>query len=259
MKLAGQFALVTGASRGIGYAIALAYAQEGADVAITGRSAPELDELRGRIEGMGRRCLAITADLGARGGVDEVWSQVQSGFGRLDILVNNAGLGSASNPKPVADYDDDFWEASLYLNLTVPYLLSKRALQGMLARKSGRIIMVASINGKTPAIHASAYTASKHGLLGLTRAMALEVSRDGVTVNAICPGPVRTKMNNARVAYDAQRAGVSVPEFESGMTLLGRRLEPHEIAPMAVFLASAEAAVITGQSFNVDGGRLLSA
>src|SRR5512143_602917 len=259
MKLTGQTALVTGASRGIGYEIALAFAREGADVAVTARTAADLAELRGRIEGMGRRCLAIPADLGARGGVDEVWSQVQAGFDRLDILVNNAGMGSVGSLKPVAEFDDDYWEASLYLNLTVPYLLSKRALKGMLARKSGRIIMIASINGKTPALHAAAYTASKHGLLGLTRAMALEVSGDGVTVNAICPGPVRTKMNNARVAYDARRLGMDQAKLEASMTLLGRRLDPHEIAPMAVFLASEEAAVITGQSFNVDGGRLLSA
>lgn len=258
MKLEGQTALVTGASRGIGYAVALAFAQAGADVAVTARSAGDLAELKGRIEEAGRRCLAIPADLGARGAVDEVWAQTERGFGRLDILVNNAGLGSSSNPQPVVNFDDAFWEDSIYLNLTVPYLLTKRALPGMLARKYGRVIMMASINGKVGSVHGAAYAASKHGLLGLMRTLAMEVSGDGVTVNAICPGPVRTLMNNKRVAYDAQRMGTSVEQVEKTATLIGRRLEPDEIAPLAVYLASREADVMTGQAINIDGGRLMT-
>ena len=258
MKLANQTALVTGASRGIGYEIALAFAREGADVAVTARSAQDLAGLKARIEELGRRCVAIVADLGERGAVDQVWGQTQSAFGHLDILVNNAGLGSSSNPKPVVDFDDDFWEQSLYLNLTVPYLLCKRVLPSMTARKRGRIIMIDSINGKVGSVHGAAYAASKHGLLGLARTLAMEVAKDGITVNAICPGPVRTLMNNKRVAYDAQRLGISVEKLEPTMTLIGRRLEPHEIAPLAVYLASAEAAVMTGQAINIDGGRLMT-
>src|SRR5436305_12358077 len=106
MKLEGQTALVTGASRGIGYAIAHAFAREGADVAITGRSAQELDELRQLIEGLGRRCVVVVADLAERSAVDAIWSQTQQVFERLDILVNNAGVGSSANPKPVIDFDD---------------------------------------------------------------------------------------------------------------------------------------------------------
>ncbi len=258
MKLEGQTALVTGASRGIGYEIALAFAREGADVAVAARSADDLEALKQQIGGLGRRCAAIVADLGRRGGVDEVWTQTQQAFGRLDILVNNAGLGSSTNPRPIVDYDDDFWEQSIYLNLTVPYLLCKRALPSMIARHYGRIINVASINGKIPSLHGAAYTASKHGLLGLTKTLALEVAKDGITVNAICPGPVRTQMNNLRVAYDAQRLGMPVEQLEATMTPLGRRLEPHEIAPLAVFLASREAAVMTGQGINIDGGRRMA-
>ena len=258
MKLEGQTALVTGASRGIGYEIALAFAREGADVAVTARSAGDLEALTQQIGGLGRRGVAIAAYLGQRGGVDAVWTQAQQAFGRVDILVNDAGLGSSTNPKAIVDYDDDFWEQSIYLNLTVPYLLCKRALPPMIARKYGRIINIASINGKVPSLHGAAYTASKHGLLGLTKTLALEVAKDGITVNAICPGPVRTLMNNKRVAYDAQRMGISIEKLEATMTPLGRRLEPHEIAPLAVYLASREAAVMTGQAINIDGGRLMA-
>jgi 3-hydroxybutyrate dehydrogenase len=137
------------------------------------------------------------------------------------------------------------------VNLTAPYLLCKAVLPGMMRRRWGRIINVASINSRLPSPHAAAYVASKHGLLGLTRVLALEVARDGITVNAICPGPV---MNDRRVAYDAQRRGVSFEEQERSMTLLGRRIEPDEIAPLAVYLASDDARMMIGQTLNLDGG-----
>ena len=138
------------------------------------------------------------------------------------------------------------------MNLTAPYLLCKAVLPAMMARKWGRIINVASINSRIPSLHATAYVASKHGLLGLTR--VLEVAKDGITVNAICPGPVHTVMNDRRGAYDAQRRGVSFEEQERSMTLQGRRIEPDEIAPLAVYLAGDEARMMTGQALNLDGG-----
>ena len=144
------------------------------------------------------------------------------------------------------------------VNLTAPYLLCKAALPSMLARRWGRVINVASINGKIGSLHGAAYAASKHGLLGLTRTLAMEVARDGITVNAICPGPVHTVMNDRRVAYDAQRRGVSFEEQANSMTAIGGRLEPEDVAPLAVYLAGDEARMVTGQAFNVCGGVLMA-
>jgi len=184
MKLKDQTALVTGASRGIGEAIARAFAKEGAQVAITGRSAQELEVLQKEFSGLGVRCEGIVADLTPKGAVEEVWTQVTQKFGHIDILVNNAGMGSSANPKPVVEYDDAFWETLLYLNLTVPYLFSKKALPSMIERKYGRIIMTASVNSKIGLLHGAAYAASKHGLLGLVRTLAMETAKQGITVNA---------------------------------------------------------------------------
>jgi len=257
MKLKDQTALVTGSSRGIGEAIARAFAAEGAQVAITGRSTQELEALQKEFNRLGVRCESIVADLTQKGAVERVWSQAIQAFGHIDILANNAGMGSGSSPKPVVDYSDDIWETVLYVNLTVPYLFSKKALPSMIERKYGRIIMTASVNSKIGLVHGAAYAASKHGLLGLMRTLAMETAKQGITVNAICPGPVRTRMNNLRVEYETKRLGISVAEFEASLTPIGRRLEPHEIAPLVVYLASREASVITGQAFNIDGGFLM--
>jgi NAD(P)-dependent dehydrogenase (short-subunit alcohol dehydrogenase family) len=250
--------LVTGASKGIGRAIALAFAAEGADLAVTGRNEEELRSLTEATQAQGVKCVAIPADLAERGAASRVYAEAKGALGPIHILVNNAGVGSSANPKPVLTYDDDFWEMMIYVNLTVPYLLSKAVLPGMMAARYGRIVNIASINGKMAALHGAAYAASKHGLLGLTRTLALETVKDGITVNAICPGPVHTLINDLRVQYDANRLGKSFTEMEAVMTPMGRRLEPEEIAPLAVYLASKESAPMTGQAINIDGGVLMT-
>lgn len=258
MRLEGKTALITGASKGIGRAIALAFAREGAHLAVTARATDELESLRREAESFGVRCVAVTADLAEEGAVDVVYSAARDALGPIQILVNNAGVGSSANPKPVVNYDDDFWNLLLYVNLTVPYLLCKRVLPDMLAAKYGRIVNVASINGKIGSFHGAAYAASKHGLLGLTRTLATEVVGDGITVNAICPGPVHTLINDIRIAYDAERLGITVEEIEKRMTPMGRRLEADEVAPLAVYLAGEESATMTGQAINIDGGVLMT-
>jgi NAD(P)-dependent dehydrogenase (short-subunit alcohol dehydrogenase family) len=167
MKLNKRTALITGAGRGIGRAIALAFAREGADLILTARTLNELDEVRTECASKGVKATNITADLAQPGAVDNLFQII--GGEHVDILVNNAGSGSSAKPAPTIAFDDRFWDETLYLNVTVPYLLSKRVLPGMIRARHGRIINIASIAGKIGSFHGVAYSASKHALLGLTR------------------------------------------------------------------------------------------
>jgi NAD(P)-dependent dehydrogenase (short-subunit alcohol dehydrogenase family) len=256
VKLANRTALITGASRGIGRAIARAFAREGADLIITARTREDLASLRDEATALGRQCLIIEADLSKAGAVDAVWREVERAQARVDVLVNNAGIGSGSAPKPVVAFDDAFWDLTLRMNLTVPYQFCKKALPGMAGRRFGRVIAIASINGLRGGVYDSAYTASKSGLLGLTRTVAREHVKDGITANAICPGTCATQTSDARLQYEAHRTGRSLDEVCRGIGPMGRRLEPEELTPIAVYLASAEAAMTTGQTFVIDGGQL---
>ncbi len=256
--LDGRTALVTGAGRGIGRAIAFALAAEGARVALSARTGSELEDAVEAIRASGGEALAFEADLSVRGVPAELVRQVRDKLGDIEILVNNAGVGSSANPKPVADFDDDFWDLSMAVNMTAPYLLSKAVLPGMLERKRGRIITVASINSRRGSFHGAAYAASKHGVLGLMRTLAMETAAEGITVNCICPGPVESLMNDKRLAYDAKRLGRDLAEHTRLQTPIGGRLVPDDIAPMAVYLASDAARMITGQAYNLCGGLVMS-
>ena len=249
--------LVTGASRGIGRAIGLAFAAPGVRLALAARGQQDLKKVVREAETRGAWAIAIQADLFDRNVPVRLVREVERELGEIDILINNAGQGSADSPRPVADYQDDFWDRSLMINLTAPYLLSKAVLSPMLKKKWGRIINIGSIMSKIPGTDMAAYVASKHGLLGLTRALALEVAKEGISVNAICPGSTHTEMSDNRLRYNAKLAGKSFEEVEKNLTPMGRRVEPEEIAALAVFLAGDEASSITGQAYNVDCGQVM--
>lgn len=257
-KLKDRVALITGAGRGIGRAIALRFAEEGAFIAAVARGQSELDSLVGEIQKTGGRAVTIPADLSERNGPSHAVARCLESFGTIDILVNNAGVGSSLSPRPLIDFDDNFWDATLALNLTAPYLLTKAVLPILIAKRRGRIINIASIASRIGLVHGSAYAASKHGLLGLTRTAALEVAAEGITVNAICPGPVRTRLSDLRLEHEAKRLGRKPEELARESTPIGRRLEPEEISGTALLLASDESCAITGQAFDVCGGLFMA-
>ncbi len=253
-----RIALVTGAGRGIGRAIAAGLAAEGARVAITARSLDELENLAREVKAEGGAALVVPGDLSDRSGPPRIVRTVTETWGPIEILVNNAGVGSSQNPKALVDFDDDFWDLTLMVNLTAPYLLTKLVLPSMMERGWGRIINISSIAGRIGSEHGAAYGASKHGLLGLTRSTAVEGAPHGITANAVCPGVTRSRLNDRRLEYDSQRLGISFEQLEKESTPLGRRLEPEEVAILAVQLARDEARGINGQSINVCGGRVFS-
>jgi NAD(P)-dependent dehydrogenase (short-subunit alcohol dehydrogenase family) len=254
VKLSERVALVTGGGRGIGRAIALAFAREGADVAVTARTGAELDAVAAEIRGLGRKALAVTCDVAERAEVDEAVRRVAGDLGPIGILVNNAGMARSAK---VLDTDDALWERHLRVNLTGAFLATRAVLPAMLAARWGRIINVASIASRVGAPYIAAYTASKHGLLGLTRAVALEVVASGITVNAICPGYVATDLTWASARNIQERTGRPFDDAVRSLAAFSpqkRLIEPEEVAALAVLLASDEARGVTAQAWNVDGG-----
>ncbi len=254
MKLPDRVALVTGGGRGIGRAIALAFAREGAHVAVTARTGAELDVVAAEIRALGRRALAVSCDVGERAQVDDAVRRVSEGLGPVEILVNNAGIAVSAK---LLDTDDALWERHLRVNLTGAFLMTRAVLPGMLAARWGRVVNVASIAGRQGYPYVAAYAASKHGLLGLTRALAQEVVTTGVTVNAICPGYVATDLTWASARNIQERTGRTYDEAVRSLAAYSpqkRLIEPEEVAAVAVLLASDEARGVTAQAWNVDGG-----
>ncbi|MCH2375578.1 MAG: SDR family oxidoreductase [Planctomycetes bacterium] len=257
MSLKNKVALVTGAGRGIGRASAIGLGKQGACVAISARSQNELEELAAAINAGEGNALVLVDDLTDRAAPARILDTIAEKWGPVEILVNNAGVGSSQNPKPLVDFDDDFWDLTFAVNVTAPYRFTKLALPSMIERGWGRIVNVASIAAKLTALDAAAYTASKHAIVGLTKATAKEVAAKGITANAVCPGVTRSLMNDKRIEYDAQRLGISFEDVEKQSTPLGRRLDPEEIASLVVYLAQEESGGINGQAINVCGGTIM--
>jgi 3-oxoacyl-[acyl-carrier protein] reductase len=243
-SVAGKVALVTGAASGMGRATALLFAEEGARVAAADRDA-RVEEVAAAIAQAGGAGRAWTLDVGDREAVARVIDEVVAAFGGLDILVNNAGI-AGNTPIDAGDFEAA-WATILQVDLTALTYTIRAALPHLRRSESPRIINIASTEGlgATPGI--SAYTAAKHGVVGLTRSLAVELGREGITVNCICPGPIRTGMTE------------DIPEeqktiYAKRRTALGRYGDPEEVAQMTLSLALPAASFVTGVALPVDGG-----
>jgi glucose 1-dehydrogenase len=256
MLLAGQVAIITGGGRGIGRAIALRFAREGASVLLAARTQSQTEAVAAELKAAGHKAAAIAADVSQESDCQAIVSAARKQFGHVDVLVNNAGvLGPV---KPVEEISPKEWDEVIAINLRGPYLLSRLVLPEMYQRGSGAIINVSSVAAKAALQWNSPYAASKAGLVGLTRTLAAEAARKGVRVNAICPGPVpETEMSQALGKGIAERLHADPDELFKGFLeriLQGKPQTAGDIADAALFLASSQAAAIIGQTLNVDGG-----
>lgn len=259
MRLKDKVALITGGGRGIGRAIAFAFAREGARVAVLARTNEQVAQVASEITSeCGVEAMHAECDVSVKESVEHACRNVLERFGQVDILVNNAGIAESA---PVSKTSDELWERHISINLNGTFYCTRALLPQMFGRGWGRIINIASIAGKTGAPYISAYTASKHAVVGLTRAVALEVATRGVTVNAICPGYVETEMAAQAINNITTKTGKTSEEARdilNHMSPQNRLITPEEVAALALLLASEEGRGINGQAINIDGGTVLN-
>ena len=256
--LTGRVALVTGGGRGIGRAIALSLARAGADVAVSARHEAELAETVDAIRAAGRRGEAVVCDVGDRPQVEGMVARVRQTLGEPLVLVNNAGIAASAK---VSDTTDELWDRILRTNATGAFYCTRAVLPAMLQAGWGRIVNVASVASKVGGAYIAAYAASKHALLGLTRAVATEVATRGITVNAVCPGYVDTAMTDASTANIASKTKRSEAEARKILERFSpqdRLMTADEVAALATFLCTNAASGINGQGIVLDGGAVQS-
>jgi NAD(P)-dependent dehydrogenase (short-subunit alcohol dehydrogenase family) len=248
--------LVTGGGRGIGRAIALAFAAPGRVVVVAARTRSQLEDTADEIRRRGAEALALTMDVADERAVEHAFAQLRAAVPRVDVLVNNAGIGGG---EPIDQTDVAAWRRVLDTNVFGTFLVTRQAVP--LMRDGGRIVNLSSVLGRFGVPGYTAYCSSKHAIIGFTRALALELAKRGITVNAICPGWVDTEMAASGMRQGAQSAGVTFEEFRRqaiGAVPINRIIQPEEVATLVKFLASPEASAITGQTYNICGGQVMS-
>jgi len=252
--LKNRVALVTGGGVGIGRGVAKAFAAQGARIAICGRRAQPLEETVQELQAMGAQALGIPADVTNREDIERVVSAIVAEWGQIDILVNNAGM---SGRTPMDEVDDSRWLSILQTNLTGSYLCAKIVLPHMKGPNYGRIINLSSVLGRFGVPGYAGYCTAKHGIIGFTKAVALEVAERGITVNAVCPTWVDTAMARQGIEETAKVLGMSAEDFRAlaiAAVPIKRMAKVDEIAATILFLCTPMAAAITGQAINVCGG-----
>jgi NAD(P)-dependent dehydrogenase (short-subunit alcohol dehydrogenase family) len=252
MQLEGRTALVTGGGRGIGRAVAERLAREGARVVVAARTDSEIEEVARATGG-----IAVRMDVASRVSIEAALAAARQRAGRIDILVANAGVGASA---PFDRTDDALWDRVLATNATSVFLLCRALIPAMIEAGWGRVVAIASNAGLTGYTYASAYCASKHAVIGLVRSIALEIARTPVTINAVCPGWVATRMADEAVERIADKTGRSSSQARRALEEASpqrRMMEPAEVAHVVAALCAHDARGIHGQTLSVDGGQVM--